>query len=124
MSYTYKSLLLFPLIAGALLFSTTSNANGSGSDLILTHANAANMSMECLMMARHNKIDTPEVRDCYQTCRNFRRSYVNAKDFDARLQQSKSCRSAYSDATGKDIVPTLPKNYVSPKKSARNPNNR
>ncbi len=118
MSYIFKPFLRLTITLIALiLLPIASHANDDA--LILTHKNAADMHMECMRMASHKKINTPEVHHCRRTCDDFRKSHVLSNDFDARAQKSKACRSAYQNATGKDVVPTLPKDYVAPKQSPR-----
>lgn len=116
MTFIYKILFLLPL---ALFVFAPNVSYASDDTLILTQKNGADMFMACVKLQRQKKIDAAIGYTCRTECSTHRKQFNGSPDIEARAESSKKCRAAYKSATGEDIVPTLPKDYVTPKTSPR-----
>ena len=107
------------LLSLALFFPYSANAADSAAQ-ILSQSDGRTMHMECMNLVRMKKINTPDVHACRLECGKYIKMFSNDfNKFEQRAELSQTCRSHYKDATGKDMLPTISRNYVPPKGSAR-----
>ncbi len=110
----------FTLLMALVLFMPyTATAADEGAQ-ILSQQDGKIMYIDCMNYARIKKVNTPSIHSCRLECGKYIKMFSHdyAK-FDERAGKSQQCRSLYKEVTGKDMSPTIPKNYVQPKGSAR-----
>lgn len=116
----FKKCIFILFVSYTSFFSAACCAN-EGQTLILAEADARKMFFECMKLQRTGSKAPSDYFMCRRSCEDYTKMFSHDfTEFGLRANKSEECRGAYLNVSGTDVAPTVPRDYVRPKASARN----